>query len=118
MPCPSKSTAMVSRDVPSVRGFHGEVHGRADGSVDAAYAPGPRRIDVGDFGGDGAAGAADPPGGQAPRAGLGRAGMVQVAFSDAGLPFAAPGRIGGVGNTSAAARSTSAVAMTGGRSAV
>ena len=69
MPCPPKSTAIVSRDVSCRSGFHGEVDGRADGAVDAAYAPGPcaagRRatseVTV-------LAGAADPPGGQAPRA--------------------------------------------------
>src|SRR5690242_714175 len=49
--------------------------------INAAYAPSPRRVDVGDFREDGAAGAADPPGGQAPRADLRRAGMVEVALS-------------------------------------
>jgi hypothetical protein len=50
------------------QGFHGDVDGGADGSVDAAYAPCPGRVDVGELGGDGPAGSADAPGGQALRA--------------------------------------------------
>ena len=51
MPWPSKSTAMVSRDRSSVEGLDGEVDGGPDRPVDAADAPGPGRVDVGDVGG-------------------------------------------------------------------
>lgn len=90
-----------------VQGLDGEVDDRADGSVDAAYAPGSGWVDVGDHGGGGAVSAADASGGQASGAGdrpvrgidagAGVGGGVEVSVDDSGLPFVEPGGVGGVG---------------------
>src|SRR6202022_1764929 len=56
------------------QGFHGDVDGGADGSVDALHAPCPGCVDVGYLGGDGPVGSADAPDGQALRAHLRGAG--------------------------------------------
>ena len=96
MPCPSKLTAMVSRELVSVRGST-VTSTVADGSVDALHAPCPGCVDVGELGGDGPVGSADAPGGQALRAHLRGAGLTEVTVDDALLPFVEACGAGGVG---------------------
>ena len=110
---------MVSRDRVSVTGSTVTSTVARIGSVDAPHAPGPGRVDVGQLGGDGPAGAADAPGGHALRAHLRRVpGRLQVTVDDALLPLVEPGRVGGVGeHLRGRAGSISVLVMIGGMSA-
>src|ERR1700728_4728297 len=79
------------------KGVDGHVDGGTDGCVDALHATCLGRVDVGELGGDGPVSSADAPGGQAFRARLRGAGLVQVGVDDAVLPFAEACGVGGVG---------------------
>ena len=65
MPCPSKSTAIVSRDRWSRERLDGDVDLGADRSVDAAHRPGARWVEPDQLGGGRPLGATDPAGGPA-----------------------------------------------------
>jgi uncharacterized membrane protein YfcA len=79
------------------QGFHGDVDGGADGSVDALHSPCPGCVDAGYLGGDGPVGPADAAGGQALGAHLRGAGRVEAAVDDALLPFVEECGVCGVG---------------------